>query len=151
MFNTSLQFFTQVFFPALTIWPVNPNYGHGWKLNYTDCAKTTEEDFINCLSKVGYSTKDIFKNQPNIKITPFFISMFDGIAQSLRLDPSVISNHLLGTLVLKLNHSLSYNVYIMDPKLQYNIGTPEGYPRSFVVLKPNAGIVYFYLKVQHLK
>ena len=116
------------------------------------CVNTTGHTFIHCMSEAAYSTDDIIWEdlkylEPKIQTTPFLISYWDGIAQSLILDRDVMSHNILKSLILNLNHNLSYIIYITDPKLQFVLGTPETFPRSIFTLEQRTGITWVYLKV----
>ena len=134
------------FFPGLIIWPANSK-GFGW--DYSSCANTTGDEFINCMSRVAFSAEEIIIN-PNIlinKSTSYFINQYGGVGQSLKVDPGMVTSNLMTTLDLVLNHSLSYSVFITDPKLQFTFGSPDIHPRTLLTLKRNAGFLEVYLKV----
>ena len=116
------------------------------------CVDTTGDTFIHCMSEAAYSTDDmIWENlkylETKIQIIPFLISYWDGIVQSLILDRDVMSHNILKSLILNLNHNLSYILYITDPNLQFVLGTPETFPRSTLTLEQHTGITWVYLKV----
>ena len=116
------------------------------------CVDTTGDTFIHCMSEAAYSTDDmIWENlkylETKIQTIPFLMSYWDGIVQSLLLDRDVMSHNILKSLILNLNHNLSYIIYITDPKLQFVLGTPETFPRSTLTLEQRTGITWVYLKV----
>ena len=116
------------------------------------CVDTTGDTFIHCMSEAAYSTDDmIWENlkylETKIQTIPFLMSYWDGIVQSLLLDRDVMSHNILKSLILNLNHNLSYIIYITDPKLQFVLGTPETFSRSTLTLEQLTGITWVYLKV----
>ena len=78
----------------------------------------------------------------------FFVGWMEGLAQSLDIEKGKISNDFYSTMAVSLNNSLSYQIIIMDPKIQIFSEIPQTYPITRVSLTSHyIGALQIYLKV----
>ena len=128
--------------------------GYGWKSNKTKSHKLSTDmptckdgetggDFFQCIENDTYSNKEIILKYSKdfLKVKPFFIFGFMGIAQSME----AISLSL-PQIDIVLNGNFRYFVYLTDPKLTFNTLKPIT-PRTRVAMTENEGLVLLNLKV----
>ena len=138
---------------AITIVPQNPKteYGLGWKVE-EGCEDSSEEEYIQCIEEIAYTKEDIFTDFANeeLKANTFFVGWMEGLSQSLDVDKGKISNNFYLTMAISLNNSLSYQIVIMDPKIQIFSEIPQTYPITRVsLLNRFVGALQVYLKVKY--
>ena len=63
-----------------------------------------------------------------MRVNTFFVGWMEGLAQSLDIEKGKISNDFYSTMAVSLNNSLSYQIIIMDPKIQIFSEIPQTYP-----------------------
>ena len=105
-----------------------------------------------------YTKKDVIINYTHhtteslkpITATSFYTSDFIGyILHSINISSGAMTRNLVTTCSIELNHSLTYNIVFIDPKLQLTTASPTVFPRSVLNIKqPLAGnfLIYFEVK-----
>ena len=136
---------------AITILPQNPKteYGSGWKVE-EGCEELSGKEYIQCIEGIAYTKEDILTHflHEEFKANTFFIGWMEGLAQSLDVEDGKISNDFYETMEVSLNNSLSYQIIIMDPKIQIFSEIPQTYPITRVSLTSHyIGALQIYLKV----
>ena len=84
-----------------------------------------------------------------MKVNYYFLGGFTPIAQSLTIEPGVITDKLNSTLNIELNNRLSFFIEIMDTKCDdMMFESPDILPRIFITLKENQSYLdLVYIKV----
>ena len=131
--------------------PQNPKteYGIGWKVE-EGCEELSGREYIECIEEIAYNTQDIFTDfaYEGLKANTFFVGWMEGLAQSLNVEDGKISNDFYKTMAISLNNSLSFQIVIMDPKIQIFSEIPQTYPITRVSLTSHyIGALQIYLKV----
>ena len=70
---------------------------------------------------------------------------------STHLTPGMMTNQAGSTARIELDHSLSFKIRVIDPKLEFLCANPDTIPNTKIVLGPNKGYVILYLKVIYLQ
>ena len=84
-----------------------------------------------------------------MRVNTFFVGWMEGLAQSLDIEKGKISNDFYSTMAVSLNNSLSYQIIIMDPKIQIFSEIPQTYPITRVsFMNQYVGALEVYLKVK---
>ena len=82
-----------------------------------------------------------------ITTTSFYTSDFIGyILHSINISNGVMTRNLVTTCSIELNHSLTYQILFMDPKLQLTTASPTVFPRSLLNIKETVAgnfLIYF--------
>ena len=103
--------------------------------------------YIQCLEEMSYSAYDIFAHD-FFRASTIYAGWKEGLVQSLDLDIGNITNNLDTTMEVSLNSNLSYQLLIMDPKIQIFSEIPNIYPLTRLSLpKQYDGALQLYLKV----
>ena len=154
-------------FLDITIFPMNPEKGHGWNSNITvdalqtrvppvgmesndtwvdivpACKDHSGKKFIQCIENNTYSSKEIIRRHgESIKVEPFFMFGYVGLAHSLKILSQ--NNHLP---IIMLNGKLRYFIFLTDPNLAFITLNPNT-PRTSVSLNIEEGLVLLHLKVE---
>ena len=132
--------------------PQNPKteYGIGWKVE-DGCEELSGEEYIQCIEEIAYTKEDIFTDFAfeGLNANTFFVGWMEGLVQSLNVDKGMISHELYSTMAISFNNSLSYQIVIMDPKIQIFSEIPQTYPITRVsLMNQYVGALQVYLKVQ---
>ena len=132
----------------------NSGWGSGWKKGFTDvppeCKKQKGFDFIQCIERYTYAANETILNIDDsvMKVNYYFLGGFTPIAQSLTIEPGVITDKLNSTLNIVLNNRLSFFIEIMDTKCDMMFESPDILPRIFITLKENQSYLdLVYIKV----
>ena len=156
-------------FLDITIFPMNPEKGHGWNSNITvdalqtrvppvgmesndtwvdivpTCKDHSGKKFIQCIENNTYSSKEIIRRHgESIKVEPFFMFGYVGLAHSLQI---VSGETYLPTIMF--NGKLRYFVHLTDPNLELFTLNPTT-ARTRVSLNVDEGLMLLYIKV-HFK
>ena len=139
---------------AITIVPQNPKteYGLGWKVE-EGCEELSGGEYIQCIEEIAYNKEDIFTDfaYEELRVNTFFVGWMEGLAQSLDIEKGKITNNFYETMAVSLNNSLSYQIIIMDPKIQIFSEIPQTYPITRVSLMNHyVGALQVYLKVKRI-
>ena len=103
--------------------------------------------YIQCLEEMSYSENDIFAHDI-FRASTIYAGWKEGLVQSLDLDIGNITNNFYTTMEISLNTNLSYQLLIMDPKIQIFSEIPNIYPITRLSLpKQYDGALQLYLKV----
>ena len=120
----------------------------------------SNQDFIECMGNCSYSTDDVIKYTSvdggntywyyddwyDTKL--LFMNNGDGIILSLEIkNDTVISNNIFSSATFILNKDLSYQIYIMDKRLQFITGSPKVIPRFAFSWNRRGGAIILYLNV----
>ena len=112
------------------------------------------EKFIKCIEENAYTTEDIFSRYevPNflhykLEISTFYMLVFYGLVKSLHINPINTEKNPVTRYWIELNGHLRYDIYFMDPKVQFISDDPSLIPRTKFVLKENEGVMQIRLKV----
>ena len=96
---------------------------------------------------MSYSENDIFAHDI-FRASTIYAGWKEGLVQSLDLDIGNITNNFYTTMEISLNTNLSYQLLIMDPKIQIFSEIPNIYPLTRLSLpKQYDGALQLYLKV----
>ena len=153
--------------PAIIIFPINPNTSYGWKNESCDfayaCSDMSGKDFIECTDQCSFSIEEAIDSSSTnggnnystisnscdwYNVERFYLNSADGLVQSVEIEnDTVISIDVFSTVSFVLNNDLSYQIYIMDRRLQFVIGSPEVIPRSLLSWTKRAASTILYLKV----
>ena len=130
--------------------PQNPKteYGIGWKVEDGGCGKLSREEFIQCIEKIAFTAEDIFKDfsYEELKANNYFVGWMEGFAQIIH--KGHITNNIYTTMAISLNNSLSYQIVIMDPKIQIFGEIPQTFPNTRIsLMNEYVGALQIYLKV----
>ena len=99
---------------------------------------------------MSYFENDIFAHDI-FRASTIYAGWKEGLVQSLDLDIGNITNNFYTTMEISLNTNLSYQLLIMDPKIQIFSEIPNIYPITRLSLpKQYDGALQLYLKV-HLR
>ena len=92
--------------------------GMGWKAK-EGCAELSGEEYIQCIEAIAFTKEDIFTNfaYEELKANTYFVGWFEAFGQFLEIDNGYITNDFYSTMAVSLNNSLSYQILIMDPKI----------------------------------
>ena len=113
----------------------------------TFCKNTSGDDFIKCIEEGAFMTNDIILDHDNVNATPIYLSDNVGLlSQIVQIAPGVITKNFFSSFKLKLNSSMSYQMFIVSHKLQFLFASPT-IPRSFLKPPPGPGLYSFYMKV----
>ena len=129
--------------------PENPNidWRTGWR---SECMKPecqrTGSEYIQWLELVIDSIYLPTDDNNSTSIRTIFAGWQYGLAQSIDLGNGMITNSHKSTMDLKLNHNLTYQILIMDPKMQIISDQPRTFPITRLSLEHN-GVKQVYLKV----
>ena len=97
---------------------------------------------------MSYSAYDIFAHD-FFRASTIYAGWKEGLVQSLDLDIGNITNNLDTTMEVSLNSNLSYQLLIMDPKIQIFSEIPQTYPITRVsFMNQYVGALEVYLKVK---
>ena len=132
--------------------PQNPKteYGLGWKVE-EGCEEFSGGEYIQCIEEIAFTKEDIFTDfeYEGLKANTFFVGWMEGLAQSLDIDDGNITNDFYSTMAVSLNNSLSYQIIVMDPKIQIFSEVPQTYPITRVsLMNQYVGALEVYLKVK---
>ena len=111
------------------------------------------KQYLKCRKKYTYSKEDILNQSiianSAIRVKSFYINDFEGMVHTLELPDGMISHDSTKyhfKLILKKH--LRYQIFIMDPKIQYFNDNPEIFPRTFMEISENeTRAIKFYVKV----
>ena len=133
--------------------PLNPkiSWESGWKVE--EHCPGSGSQYIQCMNDIGYSQDDMITDITNLSndsiiLRTIYVGWNAGLAQFLCLDVGMITNSVYSTMSISLNNSLSYQILIMDPKIQILSEIPTIYPitrLSFPV--QYVGVLQVYLQV----
>ena len=99
------------------------------------------------MEEISYSKDDIFVDD-TFRASTIYAGWKEGLVQSLDLDIGNITNNFDTTMEVSLNSNLSYQILIMDPKIQIFSEIPNIYPLTRLSLpKQYDGALQLYLKV----
>ena len=132
--------------------PQNPKteYGLGWKVE-EGCEEFSGGEYIQCIEEIAFTKEDIFTDfeYEGLKANTFFVGWMEGLAQSLDIDDGNITNDFYTTMAVSLNNNLSYQIIVMDPKIQIFSEVPQTYPITRVsLMNQYVGALEVYLKVK---
>ena len=112
----------------------------------TSCPGSGEK-YIQCMEEISYSEDDIFVDD-TLRASTIYAGWTEGLVQSLDLDIGNITNNFHTTMEISLNTNLSYQLLIMDPKIQIFSDIPNIYPVTRLSLpKQYDGALQLYMKV----
>ena len=94
--------------------------------------------FISCAEEeLFYSRNDVLSDaNVSFSVKSVFKIHYKGIVQSLEFEKGMIGYDIRHTLEISLNSNLSYEIFIMDPKIRILGGSPSTIPRSIISLTP---------------
>ena len=139
-------------FSAITIFPMNPTSGLGLNKDIIDC-QGKGEVYLKCEEDNTYSKEEVLNqsilSNSAIRVKSFCINDWEGMVHTLKLPDGMISHdYRIDDLKLKLKKHLQYQIFIMDPKIQYFNDNPEIFPRTFMEISENeTRAVTFFLKL----
>ena len=124
---------------------------------YAECAKSscpgTGSEYIQCIESCAYVKDAIVdyiyyptNDTTTTSIRTIFAGWQYGLSQSIDLGAGMITNSHKSTMDLTLNPNLSYQILIMDSKMQIITDQPRTFPITRLSLEHN-GIKQVYLKV----
>ena len=108
-----------------------------------------EESTLSALKKLPILKRIFFTDFANeeLKVNTNFVGWFSGFAQSLDIDDGYITNDLFSTMAISLNNSLSYQINIIDSKIQI-LRNSNSFPITRISLMNEfVGALQVYLKV----
>ena len=122
---------------------------YGWK-NFSKQCHESGDKFIKCMEDKFYSKNDIFIDANiSYRIKTFYFSMYKGIVQSLDFEKGIIRYDFKHTVDISLNHNITYEVVIIDPKAQILSPSNSIIPRSKIKLSYGSPTTTeIYLKVK---
>ena len=82
-----------------------------------------------------------------MKVNTYFVGWMEGLAQSLDIDDGSVTYNFYSTMGVSLNNSLSYEIIIMDPKIQIFSGIPQSFITRISIMNEYVGALQVYLKV----
>ena len=131
-----LLYFHYTLHSAITISPLNPkNDFFGWK-NLSKICDGSGNKYLTCIEdELFYSKNHVFLNA-NVSFTvkSLYFDFYKGLVQFLEF--GMIGYDRMSTVDISLNSNLSYEVFIMDPKIRILGGSPSTIPRSIITLTP---------------
>ena len=142
-----------IYFPAITIFPVNPNTGRGRK-DMADC-QGNGNLYLKCMENITYSIEDVLyqNSSSGFRVKSFYLNDYEDMVHSLELYDGMVSHdyHLKSShLKIELKKELKYKIFIMDPKIQFFNNNPDIFPRTRMDISENeTRSVMFYLKVSY--
>ena len=133
---SSLLYNTINYITAITIFSLNPkNDFLGWK-NLSKICDGSGNKYLTCIEdELFYSKNHVFFNA-NVSFTvkSLYFDFYKGLVQFLEF--GMIGYDRMSTVDISLNSNLSYEVFIMDPKIRILGGSPSTIPRSIITLTP---------------
>ena len=120
----------------------------GWKTmrKINECGDRSS-GYIECFENYTYSEKDILgASNYSFYVKPLYVSVDSGIIHTLTFDFGMFTDQFYTTVKIKLNNTISYEMWIMDPKVQVFTKNPENFPRVKIILQGNTK-KYVFLKV----
>ena len=121
---------------AITIFSLNPkNDFLGWK-NLSKICDGSGNKYITCIKEELYYSKNHVFSKANVSFTvqSLYFDFYKGLVQFLEF--GTIGYDRMSTVDISLNSNLSYEVFIMDPKIRILGGSPSTIPRSIITLTP---------------
>ena len=100
---------------------------------YKLCHESGKE-FIECFEKRAYSKDDIFITNVSFHLNSFYVKQYKGLVQNIEFDKGKIGYEKRSTIKISLNPNISYDVFIMDRKMQIFSNSPSTIPRSRIKL-----------------
>ena len=152
-------FIISIQFLVIAISPRNHQAdGEGWKVS-AKC-EGSGDSLLKCLQENAYNESEVITNmfatnKSMIRVKSTYLNRFEGIAQFIEGDTGMITNRLMTTLRVHLNKNLSFQIAIMDTKLQFTSTSALPFIR-LTLLRLSEEALVIYLKVhneltQHLR
>ena len=92
--------------------------------------------YLTCIEDELFYSKDHVFSNANVSFTvkSLYFDFYKGLVQFLEF--GMIGYDRMSTVDISLNSNLSYEVFIMDPKIRILGGSPSTIPRSIITLTP---------------
>ena len=110
---------------------------------------------MKCLQENAYNESEVITNiistnKSIIRVKSTYLNRFEGIVQFIEGDIGMITNKMMTSPSVHLNKNLSYQIVIMDPKLQFKSASALPFIR-LTLLRHSEEALLIYFKVQNAK
>ena len=101
------------------------------------------------MEEKAYSKNDIFIGNVSSSTNSIYVRKFRGLVQNVEFKKGTIKSDPFNAIGIHLNNNISYDVIIMDPKMQIFSNNPNTIPRSRIqLLHGLSTTTEVYLKVE---
>ena len=148
-----LYFVLSIQFLVITIAPSNDQAdGQGWKISAR--CEGSGSKLLKCLQENAYNESEVITNiiatnKSMLRVRSTYLNTFQGFVQFIEGDIGMITNRMMTSLRVQLNKNLSYQIVIMDTKLQFMSASALPFIR-LTLLRHSEEALLIYFKVHKL-